>query len=283
MAAVVSALPFWVLYLMSDLLSFILKYVVRYRKKVVIRNLQRSFPDKSLQERKKVLSSYYKNLADVTLEVIKLARITPHQLKRRFKFKNYELLHNSFSTGKSVIIATGHCGNWEWMGTALGLLTPQKGFALTKPLTDKNFNAHMEKLRHRLNPDSTIPFKSAFREMVRRKDIPSFYVIAADQTPTLDEANYWTRFLNQDTPFFLGIEKIARGLNTDVIFMDVHRTGRGKYCGEMQLISNSSVNTQDGEITEKYVQLLEKAIRKNPSNWLWSHRRWKHKRPFAED
>ena len=280
---VIASLPFGMLYALSVVLSFVLNRVAGYRKKVIFQNLRNSFPEKSHREISRIANEYYRNLGDIIVEVIKLGRIQPKELENRFELIHRELLTTALNDGKSVIIAIGHCGTWEWMGTALGLVTEQKGYALTKPLSDKDFNGYMEKIRHRLNPGSTIPFKSAFREMVRRKNEPSFYVMAADQTPTLDEANYWTGFLNQDTPFFMGIEKIARSLGTRVIFMDIQRTGRGKYRGVMQLVSDDPAGTGEGEITEKYVHLLEKAIRDNPPNWLWSHRRWKHKRPPAKE
>jgi KDO2-lipid IV(A) lauroyltransferase len=279
---VMAALPFRMLYGLSAILAFLLHYVIRYRRTVIYRNLRHSFPEKPTVEIGSIAGEYYKNLGDITLEIIKLGRVRPGQLKKRVEFVNHELLSSALDSGKSAIIAIGHCGNWEWMGTALGLVTPQKGYALTKPLSDKDFHQYMEKIRHRLNPDSTIPFKSAFREMVRRREEPSFYVIAADQTPTMDEANYWTEFLNQDTPFFMGIEKIARSLDHHVIFMDIQRTGKGRYRGVMQLVTGDPVGTREGEITEKYVKMLEEAIRSAPANWLWSHRRWKHKRPGKE-
>ena len=279
----ISILPFRVLYMLSDLLSLVLRKVVRYRRDVVSANLRNAFPEKSDRDVRKITSDYYRNLSDIVLEIIKLNKIRPEVLMERFEFRNLELLSAPLGRGQSVIVAIGHCGNWEWMGTALGLVTPQKGFALTKPLSDANFHNYIRGLRHRLNPGSTIPFKSAFREMVRRKNAPSFYVMAADQTPTLDEANYWATFMNQETPFFLGIEKIARALDLTVLFLDIRRVSRGRYCGEFHRISGDPSRTGEGEITARYIAYLEKAIRNRPDNWLWSHRRWKHKRPSVAE
>jgi KDO2-lipid IV(A) lauroyltransferase len=281
-SSLISALPFRLIYFLSDLLALFLKYIIRYRKQVIQTNLINAFPEKSDAEINSIISGYYRNLADIIFEVIKLQRIRPEELKSRFEFLNHHLLSTPLSKGKSVILAIGHCGNWEWMGTALGLITDQKGFALTKPLTDKNFNHYMEMLRHRLNPDSTLPFKSAFREMVKRKDTASFYVIAADQTPTRDEANFWVTFMNQDTPFFTGIEKIAQAFDAPVLFVDIRRTARGRYRGEIKTITDTPRSTAEGEISSHYVKLLEAAVRETPSNWLWSHRRWKHKKPRQE-
>lgn len=276
---ILSKFPLGFLYLKSDVLAFLLYRVVRYRRGVVARNLERSFPEKSRQERRSIEKEYYRNIADIIMEVIKWRSISPKELLERFRFENLELFSDAFARGQGVIIAIGHCGNWEWMGTALGLISDKKGYAIVKPLSDKRFDKYMRKLRHRLNPDSTIPFKETFRRMLahKKKEL-TFNVFAADQTPTRDEINYWTGFLNQETGFFLGVEKIARALDFTVIFVDIVRERRGHYKGVMSLITDKPVQTADHEITERYVRSLENAIRSNPSNWLWSHRRWKHKR-----
>jgi KDO2-lipid IV(A) lauroyltransferase len=274
-----SKLPLSVLYIKSDVLAFILYRIAGYRKKVVRENLKNAFPDKTPAERKSIEKQYYRNLADIIIEVIKWRSISREELLKRFRFENMELFHDAFKRGQGIIIAIGHCGNWEWMGTTLGLISDKKGYAVVKPLSDPRFNKYMMKLRHRLNPDSTIPFKETFRRMlVTKKKELTFNVFAADQTPTRDEINYWTDFMNQDTGFFLGIEKIARSLDFTVLFVDIVREKRGYYKGVMSLISDAPSETAEYEITEGYVKSLETAIRNNPSNWLWSHRRWKHQR-----
>jgi KDO2-lipid IV(A) lauroyltransferase len=108
-----------------------------------------------------------------------------------------------------------------------------------------------------------------------KKTMINYYIIAADQTPTRAEFNYWSHFLNQETPFYNGIEKLARSLDFTVVFMDIQRTGRGKYTGKIQLISDDPKNTTENEIMEKYIHLLEGSLTERPDNWLWSHRRWK--------
>ena len=275
----VSLLPFPLLYLFSGLLKFLLHYVIRYRRNVILSNLSRSFPGKSGAEIRKIMGRYYRNLSDVILEVIKLQRISPDALKKRFGFSGFEHLKDAFDNGRSVIVTIGHCGNWEWMGTVMGMLAPVKGFAIIKPLADKNFHKYLESLRHRFNPDSTIPFHQTYRTLIlNKKEMVTFNVFAADQTPTRSEINYWGSFMNQDTPFFTGVEKIARSLDFSVVFVDIRREGRGIYNGEIQLITHEPKNAADFEITEKYIRLLEDSILRQPDNWLWSHRRWKFSR-----
>jgi KDO2-lipid IV(A) lauroyltransferase len=274
-----SKLPLPLLYLKSDVLSFILRKLIRYRRDVIRQNLKNAFPEKPANELRSIENEYYNNLSDIIIEVVKWRSIKPPELLKRFRFEKMELMEAAFERKQGVIIAIGHCGNWEWMGTALGLISEKKGYAIVKPLSDKRFDRYMTKLRHRLNPDSTISFKETFRKMlVNSKREKTFNVFAADQTPTKDEINYWTEFLNQETGFFLGVEKIARSLDFTVIFIDIVRERRGHYKGVMSLISDDPSQTSEYEITEKYVRSLENAIQENPSNWLWSHRRWKHKR-----
>jgi Kdo2-lipid IVA lauroyltransferase/acyltransferase len=278
-AWMVSRLPFPILYAFSSLVRFLLQYIIRYRRKVITENLVRSFPEKSQAEIRIIMNRYYRNLADIILEVIKLQGISPEELKKRFSFSGLEHLNNAFDNGRSVIVAIGHCGNWEWMGTVMGLLAPVRGFAIVKPLADKRFHKYLESLRHRFNPGSTIPFQYTYRTLIRnKKDMVTFNVFAADQTPTQAEINHWSTFMNQDTPFYIGVEKLAKSLDFSVVFIDILRVGRGKYIGDIQLITHKPKNTADLEITEKYIRLLENSIIRQPDNWLWSHRRWKFSR-----
>jgi KDO2-lipid IV(A) lauroyltransferase len=282
-ASLISRLPFRLLYLFSDLVRIFLQYVIRYRRKIIIHNLSRSFPEKTPAEIRTIINSYYRNLADIIVEVIKLQRISPEELKERFSFTGFEHLNNAFDNKRSVILAIGHCGNWEWMGAIFGILSPVKGFGVVKPLADINFHKYMESLRHRFNPDGTIPFQHTYRAFIRNKrEMVTINAIAADQTPTRSEINYWTSFLNQDTPFFMGVEKLARSLDFSVVYIDIRRTGRGRYTGDIQLITHDPQQTAELEITEKYIRLLEDSIRRNPDNWLWSHRRWKFERSLPQ-
>jgi Kdo2-lipid IVA lauroyltransferase/acyltransferase len=280
----VSRLPFPVIYFCSGILRFFLQYIFRYRRSVIINNLTNSFPEKSRKEITNIVSLYYKHLADIIMEVIKLEGVKRETIKNRFDFKGLEIMEKEFEKGRSVIVSIGHCGNWEWMGTVLGMALPVKGFAIIKPLSDKYFNHYMEYLRHRFNPGSTIDFQHTFRNLVRnKKSMVTFNVFASDQTPTRSEVNYWSHFLNQDTAFFNGIEKLAKSLDFTVVFMNIKRTGRGRYLGEIELITNDPKSAVEHEITEKYIHLLENAIVTQPDNWLWSHRRWKFTRSSPHD
>ncbi len=282
-AWLISLLPFWMLHGLADFIYVLLYYITGYRKKVTNQNLRNAFPDKDEKWIRKTSRKFYRNLADITVEDIKVLTIRQKKLAKRYRYVNTEIMEDIFKQNRSVILACGHCGNWEWMGNTLGpLFINYKGYAIVKPLQNPYFDGFMNGLRNRYIKDSIIYMRDTLRTMVKRKDKVTLYAFAADQTPSNPQAAYWGKFMNQDTPFYLGVEKIARTLDIPVIFIDLYREKRGYYVGELSLITDSSKSTKEGEITEAYMQMLEEAIRRHPGNWLWSHRRWKHKRKQIE-
>jgi len=275
----VSKLPFPVLYFLSDILAFKLNYLIRYRRSVITLNLRKSFPNADDHQLKRIRNRFYRNLTDLFLEVLKTQSMHKEELIRRITFNNDEILTALYQKGKSAIITIGHCGNWEWMSQVLDMKGPFRAFAVVKPLNDPFFEDYMKHLRTKFTVQGgLISFKSTLREMVRYRDQQTITIFAGDQTPAKEEINYWTTFLNQDTPVFLGIEKIAKALDFPVLFIDIQRKKRGFYHAEISMIEEHPKTTPDFEITEKHVRKLEGVIRNHPDNWLWSHRRWKHSR-----
>ena len=278
-AWLISLLPFWLLHGFADFIYVMLYHVFGYRKKVTQTNLRNAFPDKDEKWISKTTRIFYRNLADIILEDIKVLTISQKKLAKRYRYVNTGIMEDILRSNKSVILACGHCGNWEWMGNTLAPMYRQyKGYAIVKPLENQYFDGFMNGLRNRYIDDSIIYMKDTLRAIVKQKDQVAIYAFAADQTPSNPQAAYWGNFMNQDTPFYLGVEKIARTLDLAVIFIDLYREKRGYYVGEISLICDAAKSTKEGEITEAYIQKLEEAIRRHPGIWLWSHRRWKHKR-----
>ncbi len=271
-------LPLWMLHIKARFLFFLIYYVLRYRRKITFENLQNSFPEKSLQERKKIARQYYQNLADLIVEFIKIKHISRKSINKHMFIKNPEVLSELYRQGKSVFIAIGHCGNWEWLGKKLALNAEHRLFAVVKPLSDPYFNRYMNDLRVRFHAPNLIEFKKTYRTLLKNRESLNAVVIAADQTPTRSEINFWTTFLNQETPFFKGIEKMSKALDYAVLYFDIQRVRRGYYAIEIMPVCVEASKTEPNQITEKYVSLLEQSIRSRPDNWLWSHRRWKHKK-----
>jgi KDO2-lipid IV(A) lauroyltransferase len=276
--ATLSRMPFWLLHLKAEGLRLLLYYVIGYRKKVVFANLRNSFPEKSEKEIRKIAWHYYRNISDLIMEVIKINGISEKQIRERMTLKNFEVVEKYILEGRSFIASTGHIGNWEWLGVRLSLDTRFTTFAVVKPLTDPFFDKWIISMRMKFQQTGKIDYRNVLKEMIRHKNSVNMTIIAGDQTPTASEINYWTPFLNQETAVFLGTEKIAKILDIPVIFFDTQRIKRGHYQMEFKLITDKPKETAEFEITEAHVRLLEDAIKRNPDNWLWSHRRWKHKR-----
>lgn len=272
-----SLLPFWLLHLKADVLFFFMYYIIGYRKKVVYHNLRNSFPEKSNKEIKSIARKFFINLCDVIVEQIKTANISKEEGQKRMVFKNVELLNELKSQNKSVIGLLGHMGNWEWVGIFSRLSMPFPTFALYKPLSNKFFDSRLLKIRTRFGL-VMIPSQQAIRHFISQKNELTMTFMVADQTPIKSEIHYWTTFLNQDTPVFTGAEKIARSMGHAVVFIDIKRVRRGYYEVNIVDMCKDAGKLGEFEITERYMRLLENSITEQPEKWLWSHRRWKHKK-----
>lgn len=275
MLNLLSSLPFALLYLLSDFLAFSMRSVVKYRKNVVFQNIRFSFPEKNEKEVNRVVRQFYRNLADLIVELIKSQKLDKNQLIKRVRIKNEQVFEQLFKENKCVILSLGHCGNWEWAGNRINLFLKHKPTAIYKPLSDKFFNDYMIKQRQKYNNTLMIEYKKTFRTLASLKnELPAVFMLA-DQSPAKTEINYWDTFLGRQTPFYTGLEKIARALDYSVVYLDIQRNRRGYYTVDVQKITENASATADYEITKKYIHLLENSIIKHPDNWLWSHRRWK--------
>lgn len=277
----ISVLPFWLLYGVSDVLFVLIYYVFGYRKKVVSLNLQNAFPGKSAKERKDIEWKFYRHLCDTIVETLKLLTISPWKLRKRVSFDTHmkELFGKFNSEKKSMVAVMGHCGNWEWAGCAFSLEFEQQLYAIYHPLSNKQFDKLLYNMRARFG-NKLIAMKDVLREMIKNKNEVCVNTFIADQTPA-PEGAYWTTFLNQQTPVFFGTEKIARKLNQPVVFVSVVKVKRGHYKVNAKLVSDNPKELQEGEISELHTRILEKDIIAQPYTWLWSHKRWKHTGKYA--
>ncbi|NVO19757.1 MAG: lysophospholipid acyltransferase family protein [Bacteroidetes bacterium] len=267
-------LPFRVLYIISDIISFILHRVVGYRKKVVLKNLNDCFPGMEEAEQKKLLKAIYRNLSDILVESIKSFGMSAKQIKKRYKVLNVELIEKYLEQGRSVMGLPAHFNNWEWGSLAPGLYTNYPIIALYKPLTNKYLDNFIRKSRSKFGTSLSSIYVTGITFRANEK-IPSIYVLAADQSPTNSAKSYWVDFLGRDTAFLHGPEKYSRHYNMVVLYADVQRVKRGHYTLELSLISDDPKFLPEGEVTRQYAKKLEEAILKTPGSWLWSHKRWK--------
>jgi KDO2-lipid IV(A) lauroyltransferase len=272
----ISLLPFWFLYGVADVIFLFLYYIIRYRRDVVSTNLNNSFPERSEDERKQIERRYYRYMADLMMETIKMITVSEKSLRKRMKPTNPELVEHYFKQGRSIIAAAGHYCNWEMAALAFGLLTNEKRIIVYKPQTNEVFNDMFNRVRARFGA-ILVAMKQTLRTMIALKNDLTFSVLVSDQTPNYHEINYFTNFLNQPTAVFLGIEKLAKMMDAAVLFYRIDRIKRGYYTYTLVPLIEKPKETTGHEITEAHVHYLEKMIQENPQYWLWSHRRWKYK------
>jgi len=274
----VSLLPFPLLYLVSDFLFFLFYYVLGYRKKVIVGNIQRSFPDKTEKEKKEIVKKFYRHFCDLILESIKTFTISEKQVQKRVVCKNPEGIDKYYAKNRSVIIAGGHYNNWELFAVAVDSQIKHKAIGIYKPLTNKYFDNILRKTRSKygLYMISTRDVKKVFEE---EKNNLTATIFAIDQSPSNPDKAYWTTFLNQDTGVLFGTEKYAKDYNQVVVYGRINKEKRGHYSYEFFDVTDNPAATEHGEITEKITRMLETDINNQPEFWLWSHKRWKHKKP----
>lgn len=274
----ISLLPFPVLYLLSDGVYFILYKVLGYRKEVVLNNLRNSFPEKTEDEINDIAKKFYKYLCDLFLETFKTLTISRGKMLQRCSMSEQaqKLFDRLAEEDKSIILVMGHYGNWEWAGNTFSMLCKHQLYVIYHPLQSKFFDKLMYDMRSRFGT-KLIPMKETFRQMLSTRRELNATAFIADQTPQPDNA-YWTTFLNQETPVFWGTEIIAKKINYPVVYATVKRVKRGYYQIVAEELVSDPKNTKEGEISELHTKRLEKDIIEDPVEWLWSHRRWKHKR-----
>ncbi len=274
----ISLLPFPILYLVSDFLFVVFYYIIGYRKKVILGNIQRSFPNKSDKEHIEICKQFYKHFCDLILESLKTFTISDKEVQKRVVCKNPEGINKYFDQKRSVIIAGGHFNNWEIFAVAVDSQIKHKAVGIYKPLTNKYFDGILRKTRSKygLYMLSTKNVKQFFED---NKNNLTATVFAIDQSPSNPNKAYWTTFLNQDTAVLFGTEKFAKDYNQVVVYGRINKEKRGYYSYEFNDVAENSQETKHGEITETVTRMLEKDIIENPQYWLWSHKRWKHKRP----
>lgn len=278
----ISVIPFPFLYLLSDFLFFILYYIIGYRKQVVLTNLTNAFPEKTTQEIQVICRDYYRYLCDLFLETFKTLTIGKEAMLQRCRIsaEAQALFGRLAAEKRSIVLVMGHQGNWEWAGNTFSLVCRQQLFVIYHPLSNRYFDGLMYRMRTRFKT-KLIAMRDTYKEMVahKKQGLVTATAFIADQTPQPQHA-YWATFLNQDTPVFQGTEKIARKLHYPVVYAQVKRIKRGYYEIFAELLIEDAAVLPEGAVSELHTQRLEKDIITQPETWLWSHRRWKHKRPL---
>jgi KDO2-lipid IV(A) lauroyltransferase len=274
----ISLLPFPLLYGLSDFLFFLFYYVLGYRKKIVLGNIERSFPEKSAAEHRAIAREFYRHFCDLILESIKTFTISEKEVAKRVICKTPEIINKYYDEGRSVIIAGGHFNNWEIFAVGVDALIKHKAVGIYKPLSNKYFDDKIRKTRSKygLYMIATKIVKKVFDE---EKNNLIATIFAIDQSPSNANNCYWMNFLNQETGVLFGVEKYAKEYDFPVLYGRINKEKRGHYSFEFFPTFDHPRETGYGEITEKVTKMLEQDIQALPQFWLWTHRRWKHKKP----
>lgn len=273
-------LPLKILYILSDVLCFLLYRVAHYRLRTVRTNLKNSFPEKDKTELREIERKFYQYLCDYMLEEIKLMGISFEELCRRMEYENKEIFLDMIEKYGGIILLIPHYANFEWI-IGMGAIM-RKGdlpVQVYKPLQNKYLDELFRVIRSRFG-GYNVPKHSTAREVIKLRNEGKRIVLGliTDQSPNRSEAHYWTTFLNQDTVFMDGAERIAKMMSYPVFYCELIKNRRG-YCKVVfDLVTEYPKTTAEGEITEIFARRLEQTIRREPAYWFWSHKRWKLKR-----
>jgi Kdo2-lipid IVA lauroyltransferase/acyltransferase len=274
-----SRLPMRALYAFSSFLYLLAFYVVRHRHQVIRGQLEQVFPDASDAERELIHKRFLKNFCDVVVEVLKSVSMTDADMRAHVHIVNLDVARRYLDAGQSVMLVTSHLGNWEWL---LHGVTLQLGYpvdAAYKPLHDQWAERLMLKIRSRFGA-RLVPAKELLADFLRRRGIVRAVAMNADQAPVSTDKRYWTRFLGQDTAFYIGAEQIARATRLPILYVRVRRVRRGYYEVELSQLWDGREVTEPNTVTERYARACEIDVLKSPADWLWSYRRWRLQKPL---
>jgi len=276
-------LPLPVLYALGSFAYFVAFHVLRWHRELAARNLANAFPEKSAAERAVILKQSYINLGQTLAETFWGFGASGEALAKRVKIDNHLLITRFVQEKRPVVLLTAHVCNWEWLLPGAGAQFDIPIDAVYKPLRVASLDAFIRDTRSRFG-GKPIPIHSFLFELMRRAGEARAYAMVADQTPPRNMDKYWTRFLNQETAFFTGADKIARFLEAPVIYVAMRRVSKGHYTVRLHVLVEPPYEPEeDLQVVERYARQLEGEIRKSPADWLWVHNKWKYPKPPADE
>ena len=274
--------PLPVLYAVGTLICFVLFHLVRWRREQVESDIQRAFPEKSPAERARILQQSYRNIADVVMEAIWGFGASAEALARRVTFENRDLVDAARAARQSVVLLTPHFCNWEWLLPAGGSYFSLPIDAVYQKQRVEFLDIFLRDARSRFGGKPIVREDFVY-ELMNRAATPRGYALIADQTPPRDDKKHWSRFLNRDTAFFIGAEKVARFLDSPVLYVAMRRVARGRYSVRLVALAmppfDSDSELEETPIMERFARMLEAAVRESPADWLWLQKRWKYPKP----
>jgi KDO2-lipid IV(A) lauroyltransferase len=274
---ILSSLPLPVWYGIASFLAFILDKVMKSRHEIIDMQLAACFPDRDADWIRDTRSAFFRNFADVSVEIIKAVTLAPEEIDRRVRFENAEPLQAALDSGQSIIIVTSHNCNWEWALLKLSVGFGHPLHATYKPLKGRWGDRLMMTIRSRLGAEM-IPARRLLMRVMRYRGPARIIGMVADQAPTSSGVRYFTQFMGLDTAFFIGPEAIAKAGKLPVFYIAMRRESRGHYCMRFVQIAAAGEELPTGAVIERYAAEIESLIRERPPDWLWNYRRWKVQR-----
>ncbi|WP_372793056.1 lysophospholipid acyltransferase family protein [Lutibacter sp.] len=273
----ISILPFKVLYFISDIFYVIIYNVIGYRKKVVLDNLKLAFPEKPIEELLEIQKKFYHHFIDIFIEMIKSFTISKEEVYKHYKYPNIDFFTELYKDGKSVILVGPHYANWEWI-MSLDSFVNYKGYAAYTKVNNPYFNNKILKSRKKFGTN-LVPTSKIITEIIhnQKNNIQAMYGLLSDQSPMLKKSFYWRTFFNIKVPVHTGGEMLAKKYNMNVVYMNVKKVKRGYYETTFSLITNEASKHPDYELTDIFIDKVEKQIRKQPEYYFWTHKRFKHR------
>ena len=275
---IISILPFRIFYWFSDFIYVIVYYIIGYRKKTVKENLALALPHLSDKERLVIEKKSYHHLCDMFLEMIKTMTISADEMNKRFVVTNIELVKEYENKGKSTVLLASHYASWEWL-LSINQKTKFKGIGVYKKIANKYFDKLIRDIRSKYNAE-LVETKKAIPLMAenQKNGILSMYGLASDQSPKLNRAFHWDKFMGVEVPVHTGAEMLAKKYDLNVLFVKVKKVKRGFYEATFVPITDNPRSIPDFEITNTFLREVEKQIMEAPEYYFWTHKRWKHKR-----
>lgn len=272
-----SLLPMRFLYILSDLFYGLLYYIIGYRKEIVLENLTLAFPQKEAHELKQIRKKFFRHFTDLLFESIKIISISDKEMSKKYRFTNPELIHGLNDSNKSILLLATHYANWEYL-SSISLITSVNFYGSYTKIQNTYFEKMIKKMRSKFGM-ICIRSEKIIKNIVlnQRENNQGIYLLISDQSPHHGKMQYWSEFMGVSVPILNGAEVLAKKFDFAVVNINTTKIKRGYYESEFSLITDSSQQIKNDQITEIYLRSIEKHIRKNPEYYLWSHKRFKHR------
>lgn len=275
---IISILPHKLFYGFSNFVYWIVYYIIGYRKKTVRENIALALPHLSFQERLEIEKKSIQHLCDMFLEMIKTMRISEDEMDQRFQFKNFDVYLDLEKKGKSIAIVCAHYASYEWV-ISMNKKCTHEGIAIYKKIANKHFDDLVKKIRSKFKARLiTTKETTAVIEENYKKNHLAVYGFASDQTPKVNQNTYWRTFMGIEVPVHTGAEILAKKFDMNVIFLKVKKVKRGYYEATFEVLTDDAKSVPNYHIMDAFVERVEQQILEEPSYYMWTHKRFKHRR-----